>query len=103
MTIVTARLSQLNFPDGVAYLEVTWDAPPDPEGGFLLQGPLVNVHVVNSSPTRSVRVVIKRGSGQGQNFLNVVITPDFDQTFPPFGPVKNREDIPWYSFGELPL
>jgi len=100
----TIRRAQIIWPDGIAFLDFEWTpSGPDPEGGWLVEGKLESVHVVNTSLTRRVRVCIKRGSGQGPNFIIAILQPGTNQIYtPPFGPVKNIEDVPWFSFGEVP-
>jgi len=98
--IQTIRRAQVSFPDGIAFVDVTWDSPaPDPEGGWLYEGPLVNIVAANTSAIYTASVRIKRGSGQGQNFINTQMPPGFSQTFLPGGPVRNVDDIPWFSLG----
>lgn len=97
--IQTVRIARLELPDGITYLDVTWDSPgidPDSEvGAWLYEGNLISVTVVNTSLTITSHALVRRG--QGQNFFSVDIPPGTNQTFLSGGPVKTVSDIPLFS------
>jgi hypothetical protein len=94
--------NQLSWDDGEAFVEISWTPTGlDPLGGFLRAGPLTQVRIVNTSLSHYVKAIVKRPNGQ--SWINQIFPPGTNQTVnPPFtGPVKNIQDIPWNSFGEI--
>lgn len=93
MTITVLRTFYHSLPDGEAYVDITYDAPDL----ALYEGAIVSIHIVNTSPTKSVTIVLDRPNNV--NWVTLAIPPNSDRTIVPAGNVQNVEDIPHLAFG----